>query len=532
MKRFAFFFLLTLLCAELLQAQPGSLDPSFSDDGILVISSAGRDEAKAVAVQPDGKILVAGFINGTSTINTYDMVVYRFNEDGTYDNTFDGDGKLIINPGRNDGVDAMLIQPDGRILLAGYTGDASNCLGKCYVRLNTDGSLDNTFGTGGWVAYDYGVCSPTVQVMRGLDIDASGNIYSGGYINSGASGPALWLYKIKQDGSLDNSFDGDGAIYMAGELTNCVSLNNNKLLLNLGDINKGVLRLNADGTLDNTFDSDGYLLFSSFMCNNLYVNDQNKILIIGTSLLPNNEGKGIDLFKINDDGSLDNSFGNNGMVHHSIFVDNVPPNQYNFLATSSRIYSVGNSTCPTCSDMCSNTLVPSPCINESSDGSRDFVIVAFNSSDGSLVNDFASNGIKVISVVSGNKDEAYGAALDASGNIIMAGFTESGGAPVNRDIAIIRVLGSSVTDVNTATDKSFFQLYPNPGNGKYTLAIPSGKRIKSLRLKNILGEQFEIKTDQMDESVLIDLSTLPDLLYFLEVKEESGASETIKIIKK
>ncbi|HRJ45182.1 MAG TPA: delta-60 repeat domain-containing protein, partial [Caldilineaceae bacterium] len=142
---------LLLLAMALLPvaAADGDLDPTFDSDGSVTtaIGSAG-DVAYAVAIQDDGKIVVGGtYVNGTPND---DLFLARYNSDGSLDTTFDSDGIVTVSVavGDDEGLDVAL-QSDGKILLAGLGKAAAGKNHFILFRYNSDGSLDTSFDSDG-----------------------------------------------------------------------------------------------------------------------------------------------------------------------------------------------------------------------------------------------------------------------------------------------------------------------------------------------------------------------------------------------
>ena len=108
----------TLINFSITIAQPGSLDEIFGGDGKITTSIGNyHDIARAIAIQEDGKLVVGGYM---SNYPGFDFALVRYNPDGTLDNSFDMDGKVTIDfNNSSDNAEAIVIQPDGKILIAG-----------------------------------------------------------------------------------------------------------------------------------------------------------------------------------------------------------------------------------------------------------------------------------------------------------------------------------------------------------------------------------------------------------------------------
>src|SRR5689334_22880796 len=134
---------LSFALAPSISAAPGDLDPTFAGDGkLLDWLSRGDDSARGIAVQTDGKLVVAG---QSWTGVGYGSAVARYNTDGSLDTTFGTDGKVTTDFNPSAVAYSVAIQPDGKIVVAGGGS------GVAVARYNTDGSLDPTFGAGGKV---------------------------------------------------------------------------------------------------------------------------------------------------------------------------------------------------------------------------------------------------------------------------------------------------------------------------------------------------------------------------------------------
>jgi uncharacterized delta-60 repeat protein len=239
----------------------GSLDSDFGVGGIFTQSFGNSDGALAVVVQPDdGKILVAGWTaSGQSG-------VLRLNTNGTLDTTFGTNGTVTHGVSGYDHATAMVLQPDGKILLGGHGRDDDG-LGYLLMRLNADGTLDSTFSPGGADGDGKLMVRPAGSESSGADLDlqADGKIVITGRAGSTS---AFGIARVNPDGTLDTSFGSGGmATYDVGpghdEASDVLALPDGKLILaghsimttGDGSADFSVARLNSDGSLDTTFNA-------------------------------------------------------------------------------------------------------------------------------------------------------------------------------------------------------------------------------------------------------------------------------------
>ncbi len=150
----------------------GSLDATFGHNGQLApVTDGSRTK---IALQPDGKILVAGNTVGTN----HDFALERYNRDGSLDTSFATSGKLTLDiQGYRDDVEDLALQIDGKILLAGFSTDADGNEDFALVRLNSDGSLDTGFGNDGMVTTELGALQERGHSMA---LQPDGKILVGG----------------------------------------------------------------------------------------------------------------------------------------------------------------------------------------------------------------------------------------------------------------------------------------------------------------------------------------------------------------
>ena len=186
----------------------GDLDPSFDGDGKVTTTfgSGSNDWADAVAIQADGKIVVAGYSNASGND---DFALARYLPNGTLDASFSGDGRVLTNfgSGSNDWANAVALQPDGKIVVAGLSSDsASGNEGFALARYLPNGAMDASFGGDGRVLTDFG--SGSYDEAFALAIQPNGKIVVAGVVTSEGFALARYL----PNGALDASFSGDGKV--------------------------------------------------------------------------------------------------------------------------------------------------------------------------------------------------------------------------------------------------------------------------------------------------------------------------------
>ncbi len=304
----------------------GSLDASFGGDGTVVTPFGESDAfARGVAIQTDGKIVVGGSSYNDST--GYDLTAVRYNTDGSLDATFGIGGKAVTDLGRDlEEANSVAIQVDGKIVVAGGTRDNSNYYGSDFavVRYNINGSLDSTFDDDGKVVTDIGGYFDTA---RSVAIQTDGKIVAAGPSGYNAEGYANFaVVRHNPDGSLDTSFEGDGTVTTNIELNNdafSVAIQSDGKIVAAGECqfyegDFALARYNTDGSLDTTFDGDGKVTTDSggWSGNRLFdVITQLDGRIVAAGHSQNDLGYyQFTVVRYNADGSPDTSFDSDGKV--------------------------------------------------------------------------------------------------------------------------------------------------------------------------------------------------------------------------
>jgi uncharacterized delta-60 repeat protein len=150
----------------------GMVDSTFGTNGTVVTDFGRPDEwANALVIQPDGKIILCGYSG-----SPYQIAMARYEADGSLDTTFNGTGKVLTSASSNDEGNAIALQTDGKIVVSGVARNGSN-QDFSILRYTTDGILDTTFSTNGFTATDFGT---NADKSRGVAIQADGKIVAAG----------------------------------------------------------------------------------------------------------------------------------------------------------------------------------------------------------------------------------------------------------------------------------------------------------------------------------------------------------------
>ena len=304
----------------------GSYDTSFNNYGYRTVTGNGYN---SVVIQNDGKIIV-----GVEYSNIDNNNIYRFNSDGSFDNTFgiNGSIKIIESLSRFD-TKNLSIQNDGKIIICGINLNLYNNFNNNnyeIIRLNSNGTLDTIFDNDGKKIIDISIFN---DYCYSSAIQTDGKILLTGikkYTNS-SSANYIATIRLNNDGSIDNSFGINGIVEFQNTTTSkhsarSITLQSDNKILIAGytDSNLLILRYNLDGTLDSTFNNDGVFinplptLNPIFSISGTYSIPIVKTFMNGKILVSATVNSDYGLIKLNSDGNYDTNFGINGIVMSNV----------------------------------------------------------------------------------------------------------------------------------------------------------------------------------------------------------------------
>jgi uncharacterized delta-60 repeat protein len=440
---------------------PGSLDTSFANGGrVLGLIGSGTNFARRVAVQPDGRIVLAGTCDGA-------FCMARFFANGQLDLSFDGpdavnpgNGKFSFQAGANFGIArALAIQPDGKIVVAGECFASASPSDFCVARLHPNGSFDDTFdgpdnanpGNGRFLL----PIGPDNDFAYDLLVQPDGKIVLAGYCSETSGKFNFCFARLTANGALDASFDGTSAANPGnGKFRVSITSRDNRLssialqpdgkLIAGGSCNDAnnvryfcAARLNTDGSFDVSFDGtdpviapgDGAFLFSigsdtSDGATGIALQADGKIVIAGSC----SDGGSAEfcVARLNADGSFDEAFDGSNAASPGNGRLLVPISAGTDLARALRVQPDGK------------IVVAGIC---SDGGVADFCFARLNS-DGSVDASFdGPNGIgngRFLLSVGGSADDAYSLALQPDGKIVVGGECAEAGI---LDFCLVRLNG-------------------------------------------------------------------------------------------
>jgi uncharacterized delta-60 repeat protein len=422
--------------ADCYLSAPGCLDTTFGGGtGKVITNTDGNipeafdlDLARSIAIQGDGKIVVAG----TTTLpgGSDKFVVLRYNSDGTLDTGFGNGGVVVTSFGNfHDNAYAVALQSDGQIVVAGSNMVSSTKSGSTLVfavaRYNgTNGSLDASFGSGGKTTISFGNKPQNQDAeARALAIQSDGKILVAGFAGGGA------LARLNSNGSLDTSFGSGGKVTnSAGDSTEGLAIQSDGKILFGGAISIhrngndfAIIRYNANGTVDSSFGNAGTatadFASSDDRISAIEIDANNNVVAIGSSATGGFVTRNFAVARFTPTGQLDYTFGNGGKITTDIF-GNWDDSFAGTIQSGGKIVAAGFGY---------------------NGVQYYFTLVRYNT-DGTLDTAFGSGGIVTTDFAGGQENYAYGVTTQPDGKILAAGSAATANPSDGMFVSLARYL--------------------------------------------------------------------------------------------
>jgi uncharacterized delta-60 repeat protein len=425
-----------LAFAGVAHGAPGGLDPSFGAGGRVVTDfNLSTDIANAVALQADGKLVVVGTTYTDNDYSDEDFAIARYNPDGSIDTSFGTNGRVTTDfPGLAAVASSVLVQPDGKILVAGGAFPLFTFLGNFELaRYNPDGSLDTGFGDGGIVTtvFPHGSYAFALTLQPDDRIIAAGTDYVD-FSSEANSDTDFAIARYEADGSPDSSFGSGGQVSTDFERLNddafAVLIRPDGRIVVVGssrdrltDYDFAAARYLANGQLDPAFGAGGKVSTDFARgfdrARTAALQPDGSIVAAGFAIRTSGIHENFAAVRYLPDGALDTAFGGDGKVQVS-FGSCCQFASRALLQGDGRIVLVGFAD------------------SESSDS--DFLLARLNA-NGALDPSFGTGG-RVRTSFGDLNGGAYGAALQPDGRIVAVGFQAYYPAPKGVQFALARYL--------------------------------------------------------------------------------------------
>ena len=321
----------------------GTLDTSFGTDGKIITNFSipsnyyqyTRDNHfPHLVIQPDNKIIVSGTNRNTSLVPTYDFGMIRYNPNGTLDTTFGANGVVMTDFNNlDDFCNSITLQNDGQIVLVGETNTPIQGVNYGIIRYNSDGSLDLSFGNNGKISLDLSsnFYPYTSSSATSVKIQSTGKIIIGGSCDKQDIGNytvQFAIVRLNSNGTLDTSFGINGQVFSLSTIggikqLTCLLIDNSDKIMaggfdRIGSINTRkalIQKYDENGNLDSSFANNGsFITDEEKAIYEFSLQNDNKILAVGFTSNPTGyHDYGYLIYRFNSDGTIDNSFGSNGM---------------------------------------------------------------------------------------------------------------------------------------------------------------------------------------------------------------------------
>lgn len=496
----------------------GNLDPTFNTTGIAQNDVGPLELYQDVKIQLDGKVIAVGTTYDPNYVAS--IIVGRLLPDGTYDSSFGTNGVFTYHLNYETGAYDSYLDKDGKLIVAGYTTDnGGGGMAMLLLRLNTDGTLDTSFGVNGVTYYDIG---PREDIAYGIAIQNDDKILiCGSSVDTTTVNYDFIpvVLRFSPDGAIDTTFGDNGiakipVLYNDNEFTTLCIQPNGKIIA-AGHIANDLLwfsaliaRFNTDGSLDTTYGNNGIVnknvnnVDDEFF--DIQLTTNNQVLLTGFTTTQGDFVYHTLVMKYDSTGSPFNGFGSGGQV--VLGTEGMNVGDALAVQPDGKILIAGGS-------------------GQAPPDNLNWGLWRLNA-DGSTDNTFGENG-RITTDFYNGVDEALGIALQTDNKIVVAGKSRN---DANFNLTVVRYDPSLVytTGIDNTKANAALTVFPNPANN--TLFICGLTKKANVFIYDLVG-QLVASSLLTSENGSIDVSALQSGIYVIRIADGTS-QKTIKFIKK
>ena len=576
-------------------AQAGTLDPTFGDDGIIIVNA--NRGANYSIIQPDGKIILMSSyfgvnldrlnadgtydesfgINGHANFNfngkmygslnntmallndgkivcaaryfpggNTNVGILRINANGTLDSSFGRNGLDSLNIDKINTATGIVVQPDGKIVVSGDVQKNEYNEQRTFLcRYMPDGGLDPTFGETGIVVSQY----VNATTSNSLIIRTDGKIIRGSNYNLYGDHPAYMLEGFNTDGSKDESFGDNGvAKYYFGSGQSGV-WNNGMYSMVLQpdgkivctgvsgqdeDIFMAVCRFNNDGSVDESFGDNGgtitpYKNFNSIYSLSIDVQSDGKIITCGNALGISDNDSPLLLCRYSENGQLDPNFGENGISSTLTDTISLGAQTVHFLSTG-KILVTGDAGKNILLARFNNDPVLAANFKEvKAAQNQDAITITWQTLN--------ESGTKSFTVERSSNANDYAGINTVPAKGVASNYSYTDKNPLS-GTSYYRIRENAANGINTFSpvvkvvfnDNGVISLYPNPAKNTVTVKGLNKNITATIRITDMNGREISKQNFTQSSSATLNIRALAQGSYFVLV-EENGKVTKLRIVK-
>lgn len=497
MKKY-FIVLVLFIITSVKGQQASELDPNFANAGYFIEEDENLDAGGPILVLPNNQIIMAGGGDNFTAI--------KLTADGAYDTTFGNNGKVIIGfPGYDATVNEIILQPDGKIVLAGELYIIGGNYNFIIVRLNENGTIDETFNGTGKLIFDFG---ENINYCESAKLQSDGKIVVAGQtgINSNAD---FAVARINSDGSFDSSFGINGKqrinVQSDDRGKSVVIQTDGKIIIGgssypaTGIVASwfAVVRLTTSGQLDTTYSGDGIALAKISGGGNdsvarMMIQADGKTVLLANSYISGSQDFGVVRFTTS--GALDTSFSGDGKLSIPIFASSSDYPKALAVQPDGKIILLGNSTITS---------------------TQKTISVVRLTSSGQLDTTFNNDGIATYTPPLYGDANMFDVKLQSTGKILLGGSMQN-------NYTLARIFSGNELSANEWNQEDNL-FYPNPAEE----VIYFSENLISATIFTIEGKKIIQETSQIRQ---LDVSTLTKGIYLLMLQTSDGRKTKEKIV--